>query len=100
MGEQVDFPIEIRADDLSLSLRGDLLVTGPAAERVRRLFINYPVAYRRYVVPYLQHFEASFQPDELWIDPAGRIHISNRKVVQRMRRHLPAAPRRANAVED
>ena len=83
-----DFPIEIRKEAMSLSLDGDLLITGPAAEKVRRLLCSHPSFYPQYVVPFIRAREPSFQPDQLWLDPHGRIHITNRRIVRRMRLHL------------
>ena len=84
-----DYPIEFRRENMSISLEGDLLITGPPAEKVRRLLLNYPLFYKRYIVPFLKQREASFQPNECWIDPAGRVHLTNRQIVKRMRAHLP-----------
>ncbi len=83
-----DYPIEVGPDDMSLSLTGDLLITGPAAEKIRRWLVNYPRFYPQSVVPYIRVREPSFRPDQVWIDPKGRIHITNPRLVERMRRHL------------
>jgi len=91
--ESRDYPIHIRDDDACLSLDGEVLITGPAAEKVRRLLLSRPEFYRESVVPFIQRREPSFQPSELWIDPAGRIHITNPSIVRRVGRHIAAHAR-------
>jgi hypothetical protein len=83
-----DYPIEIRDEDWSVSLKGDVLLTGEPAEKVRRWLVNYPQYYPRVVVPYIRKHEPSFRPNQIWIDQNGRIHITNKRVAQRMRRYL------------
>ncbi|MBI1356697.1 MAG: hypothetical protein GC160_20345 [Acidobacteria bacterium] len=89
--EQPYYPVEIRAEDMQISRAGELLIVGRPAEIVRRLVLNYPEFYPKSIVPYLQSREASFQPEELWIDPKRRVHITNKKLVARARHHMAAA---------
>ena len=90
-----DYSIRIRPDAMSISLEGELIISGKAAERMRSLLVHHPEFYTSHVVPFIKMKEASFQPDELWIDADGRIHISNRRIAQRMAMHLPQFIRRA-----
>ena len=90
-----DYSIRIRPDAMSISLNGELIISGKAAERMRSLLVHHPEFYNSHVVPFLRMKEASFHPDQLWIDADGRIHISNRRIVQRMAMHLPQFIRRA-----
>lgn len=76
--------IQIRLEDMQLSMEGGLLITGPQARKVRQLLLKHPSFYTRYIVPYIQAQESSFTPDEFWIDSRGRIHITNRKIIRRM----------------
>lgn len=94
---ELDYPIEIRLDDMSLSIDGDLLISGPEALEVRRLLATHPELYPTLVVPFIRRRERSFRPSELWIDPKGRIHITNRRLVARMHEHLSGHLRRRGA---
>ena len=85
-----DYPIEIRDEHWSISLTGEILLTGAPAEKVRRWLVNYPQHYITIVVPFIRKREPSFKPNELWIDQNGRIHITNKKAAHRMRRRLQA----------
>ncbi len=86
--DSTDYPIRIRDKDACLSLNGDVVITGRAAEQIRRLLLNYPEFYANSVVPFIRKREPSFKPTELWIDPEGRIHITNRRIVRRVWHHL------------
>jgi hypothetical protein len=83
-----DYPIEIRDHDMSVSVGGDVIITGKPAEKIRRWLVNYPGSYMKDVVPFIRAKEASFKPTELWIDGDARIHITNRNIVERIKRHL------------
>ena len=92
-GRKADYPISIRLEDLTVAPDGDVLIAGPKAEAIRRLLLNHPWVYPRLAVPFIRRREPSFRPEELWIDPKGRVHLSNAAITRRIRHHLRARNR-------
>jgi len=90
-----DYPIRIHADDMSLALSGEVVISGPDAVRFRNLVLSHRDFYRRCVVPYMRRFEATFRPTDVWIDAKSRIHVTNANLVARARKRLAANVRGA-----